>query len=117
MSYFTFTTMSLARDSTRRGCAMKRGSQRRNINSKNLNLGSSGNGYFHLVYSVTQMAYLPGAVTGTLLYLPLGLLAARHAVRNDDIDGPRLLAAFARGTIASFLPFIHVWIAHALRHR
>jgi hypothetical protein len=58
------------------------------------------------------MVYVPGAVTGTVLYLPLGLLAARHAVKNDDIGGPGLLAAFASGTAASFLPFIHVWIAY-----
>ena len=73
------------------------------------------NGFFHLVYSVTQMVYIPGAVTGTVLYMPLGLLAARHAIKRDDIDGPRLLLAFALGTLTSFLPFIQVWIAYALR--
>ncbi len=73
------------------------------------------NGYFHLVYSLTQMVYIPGAVTGAVLYLPLGLFAARHAVKHNDIDGPRLLLAFVTGTLASFLPFIHVWIAYGLR--
>lgn len=72
------------------------------------------NGFFHLVYSITQMAYLPGAVTGTLLYLPLGLLATRHAVKNNDIDAPGLLIAFALGTATSFLPFIHVWMEYGL---
>jgi hypothetical protein len=75
-----------------------------------------GNGFFHLVYSMTQMGYIPGVVTGTVLYMPLGLLAARHAVRNNDVDGPRLVLAFALGTITSFLPFIHVWTAYALRN-
>ena len=75
-----------------------------------------GNGFFHLVYSVTQMVYLPGTVSGTVLYMTLGLLATRHAVKNDDVDVPRLLLAFVLGTIASFLPFIHVWIAYALRN-
>jgi hypothetical protein len=72
------------------------------------------NGYFHLVYAVTKMAYMPGVVTGTVLYLPLGLLATRHAVRHDDVGGPGLLLAFALGTAASFLPFLHIWIANGL---
>lgn len=75
-----------------------------------------GNGFFHLVYSITQMVYIPGAATGTVLYLPLGLFAARHAIKNNDIGGPGLLAAFTVGTAASFLPFVHVWIAHGLRN-
>lgn len=72
-----------------------------------------GNGFFHLVYSVVRLTYVPGAFTGALLYLPLGLLATRHAVKSDDIDSPRLLLAFGLGTGASFLPFIQVWFLHA----
>jgi hypothetical protein len=71
-----------------------------------------GNGFFHLIYSVVRQAYLPGAVTGTLLYLPLALLATRFAVRRDALDATRLLLAFAAGTAASFLPIIHIWLAH-----
>lgn len=73
------------------------------------------NGFFHLVASVTRLVYVPGAVTGTLLYLPLGLLAIRHAVRNDDVDAPRLLLAFFLGTLLSFAPFLHLWALLALR--
>lgn len=73
-----------------------------------------GNGFFHLVFSVVRQAYMPGAITGTLLYLPLALLATRHAVRHDGIGASRLLLAFAMGTAASFLPFIHVWLARGL---
>lgn len=71
-----------------------------------------GNGFFHLVHSVTHLTYVPGVVTGTLLYLPLGLFAARYAASRNDIDGPRLLLAFAAGTALSFSPFIHIWVLH-----
>jgi len=74
------------------------------------------NGLFHLVYSITQMTYMPGTVTGTVLYMPLALLAARHAIRNNDIEAPGLLLAFAAGTALSFLPFIHVWVAYGLHN-
>jgi len=70
------------------------------------------NGFFHLVHSVIHMSYVPGALTGTLLYLPLGLLAARYAVLRGDLDAKRLMLAFALGTFASFAPFIHVWLLH-----
>lgn len=68
------------------------------------------NGFFHLIYSVTHMEYLPGTVTGALLYMPLGLLATRFILVRGDIDAKRLLFAFGLGTSASFLPFIHVWL-------
>lgn len=73
-----------------------------------------GNGFFHLVESVVHLRYVPGAVTGSLLYLPLGLLATHFAVSRGDIDRARLLLAFGVGTALSFLPFIHVWLLHAL---
>jgi len=73
-----------------------------------------GNAFFHLVHSVVNMVYVPGVVTGTLLYMPLGLFAVRFAVRRDDITGAKLLLAFAAGTAASLLPFIHVWIAYGV---
>ena len=72
------------------------------------------NGFFHLVYTVTKMAYIPGVVTATLLYMPLGLFATRHTVKHNDIDGAHLLQAFAIGTLTSFLPFIHVWFKYWL---
>jgi hypothetical protein len=71
-----------------------------------------GNGFFHLIYSVTQMTYMPGAITGTFLYLPLGLSATKYAVAHGHISDRTLLPAFALGTAASFLPFIHVWLLH-----
>ena len=71
-----------------------------------------GNGFFHLVHSGIHMAYVPGAITGTLLYLPLGLLAARYAILRGDVDARSLLLAFGLGTVASFVPFIHVWLLH-----
>ena len=73
-----------------------------------------GNGFFHLVHSVIHMQYVPGVVTGTLLYLPLALLAMRHAVEHKDVDAGRLLLAFALGTAASFAPFLHVWLLHLI---
>jgi len=71
-----------------------------------------GNGFFHLIQSVIHMSYVPGTVTGTLLYLPLAILATHFAVERGDIDRKRLLLAFGLGTAASFLPFIHVWLLH-----
>lgn len=70
------------------------------------------NGFFHLVHSVTHLTYVPGVVTGTVLYLPLGLLATRYAVSHHDINGPRLLFAFFLGTAVSFAPFVHIWIQY-----
>jgi hypothetical protein len=70
------------------------------------------NGFFHLIHSVIHMTYLPGTVTGTLLYLPLGLSATRFAVVRGDIDAKWLMSAFALGIAASFLPFIHVWLLY-----
>ncbi len=74
------------------------------------------NGFFHLVYSVTQMTYLPGVITGTLLYLPLGLLAAGYALVHRDVSRYWILIAFYTGTFAGFLPFIHVWLMHSLKN-
>lgn len=68
------------------------------------------NGFFHLVYSVTHLTYVPGVVTGTLLYFPLGLLATRYAVLRNDINASKLLLAFFLGTALSFAPFIEVWV-------
>lgn len=70
------------------------------------------NGFFHLIYSVIHLNYVPGAVTGTVLYLPLGMLATHFAVTRGDIDRKKLLLAFGFGTAASFLPFIHIWLLH-----
>lgn len=71
-----------------------------------------GNGFFHLIQSVIQMSYVPGAVTGTLLYMPLGMLSVFYAVERQDIDRKHLLLAFAVGTAGSLIPFIHVWMLH-----
>ena len=73
-----------------------------------------GNGFFHLIESVIHMKYVPGAVTGTLLYLPLGLLAMHFAVVRGDIDRSRLLLAFSVGTAGSFIPFLYIWLLHWL---
>ena len=67
-----------------------------------------GNGFFHLIESAIHMKYVPGAVTGTLLYLPPGLLATHFAVARGDVGRGRLLLAFSIGTAASFIPFLHI---------
>jgi hypothetical protein len=72
---------------------------------------SSANGFFHLTHTVSHWTYVPGTVTGTLLYLPLALLAARFAVRRNDVGAPGLLAALWLGTAVSLAPFVHVRIA------
>ena len=75
------------------------------------------NGFFHLVYSVTRMSYVPGTVSGTVLYMPLAILAARHAAKHDDITAARLLLAFFLGALASFAPFLHLWLMYTLQAR
>jgi len=73
-----------------------------------------GNGFFHLIESVIHMKYVPGAVTGTLLYIPLALLATHFAVARGDVNRGRLLLAFSVGTAASFIPFLHIWLLYWL---
>ncbi len=71
-----------------------------------------GNGFFHLIYAVIHMKYMPGMITGTLLYLPLGILAVHFSSAIGDLDREKLLLAFCIGTAASFLPFVNVWLLH-----
>jgi hypothetical protein len=69
------------------------------------------NAFFHLIYTVTKMEYMPGVLTGSFMYFPLTLIAVRFAIRHDDIKNRELLLAFFGGTLMSFLPFIHVWLS------
>lgn len=73
-----------------------------------------GNGFFHLVHSAIHMRYVPGMITGTVLYLPLCVLAVHFAAARGDINRNKLLLAFCFGTAASFLPFTHVWLLYLL---
>ncbi len=72
------------------------------------------NGYFHLTYSITRFVYVPGVITGTLLYMPLALLAVRYAVKNNDISAGKLIIAFTAGSAASFAPFFHVMLVKTI---
>jgi len=68
---------------------------------------TAGNGFFHFVYTVTTFSYCPGVVTGTLLFLPLWVLASHDAVRRGSVGRWPLLGSFALGTAVSVAPFLH----------
>lgn len=55
------------------------------------------NALAHLVGSLVTARYSPGAVTGALLWLPLGLLTLRAEARREPRG--RLLAAMALGLL------------------
>jgi hypothetical protein len=75
----------------------------------------AANGLFHLGWSASHGTYVPGAVTGTLLYLPLAILAARFALARGAVGPGRLALAAGTGAIVSLAPFAHVLLAIALR--
>lgn len=51
------------------------------------------NGWFHLGATAWSGRYCPGAISGALCYLPLGILLGRLAVRDGLLSGGALAAA------------------------
>jgi hypothetical protein len=61
------------------------------------------NGLFHLVATVAHDRYCPGVVTGTLLYLPFGLLFMRSVVRELRVQPSVVIAAALVGATPMLL--------------
>jgi len=57
------------------------------------------NGLFHVVGTVAHGRYCPGVVTGTLLYLPYGVLLLRRMVRDLELRPRMVLGAGALGAL------------------
>jgi len=57
------------------------------------------NGLFHLVGTLVHGRYSPGVVTGTLLYLPVGILTVRAVAREADVKPAAAILAACAGAI------------------
>jgi hypothetical protein len=57
------------------------------------------NGLFHLIGTVAHGRYCPGVVTGTLLYLPYGVLLLRGIVRESGLHAGAVLGAATLGAV------------------
>lgn len=57
------------------------------------------NGAFHLVGTIAHARYCPGVVTGTLLYLPYGVLLLRQVVRDLGLSAGVVLGTAALGGV------------------
>jgi hypothetical protein len=56
-----------------------------------------GNGAFHLVATIAHARYGPGVVTGTLLYLPYGVLVLRRIARDLGAHPAAVIGASVLG--------------------
>lgn len=57
------------------------------------------NGIFHLVGAIAHARYCPGVVTGTLLYLPYGVLLLRKISRDLEVQPVAVLGVAALGAV------------------
>jgi hypothetical protein len=57
------------------------------------------NGIFHLVGTIAHARYCPGVVTGTLLYLPYGVLLLRKIIRDLGVHPVAVLGMAALGAV------------------
>jgi hypothetical protein len=57
------------------------------------------NGLFHLVATMVHGRYCPGVVTGTLIYLPYGVLLLRGIVRSGNLCPASVAACAALGAV------------------
>ncbi|HMC54806.1 MAG TPA: HXXEE domain-containing protein [Gemmatimonadaceae bacterium] len=57
------------------------------------------NGVFHLVATIRYRAYSPGVITGSLLYLPLGVVGAAYLLRAH-LTAPAVVAQAAAFAVA-----------------
>jgi hypothetical protein len=58
-----------------------------------------GNGLFHLIGTVAHGRYCPGVVTGSLLYLPYGVLLLRGVVRDLGLRPSVVVGVAALGAL------------------
>jgi hypothetical protein len=57
------------------------------------------NGAFHLVATAAHERYAPGVVTGTLLYLPYGVLVLRQVVRDLKVPPAAVIGSALAGAV------------------
>ncbi len=57
------------------------------------------NGLFHLVGTIAHARYCPGVITGTVLYIPFGILLLRWIIRGLDLRPLRVLGTAALGAV------------------
>ncbi|HEY7529903.1 MAG TPA: HXXEE domain-containing protein [Gemmatimonadota bacterium] len=57
------------------------------------------NGVFHLIGTVAHDLYCPGVVTGTLLYLPYGVLVLRQVVLDLKLPAAAVIGSAAAGAV------------------
>ena len=57
------------------------------------------NGMLHIVGTIAHARYCPGVVTGTLLYLPYGVLLLRRIVRDLQVSPVAVLGVAALGAV------------------
>jgi hypothetical protein len=57
------------------------------------------NGVLHIVGTIAHARYCPGVVTGTLLYLPYGVLLLRKTVRDLELRPGVVLGTAALGGV------------------
>ena len=57
------------------------------------------NGLFHLVGTIAHARYCPGVITGTVLYIPFGILLLRWIIRDLDLRPLLILGTAALGAV------------------
>jgi hypothetical protein len=55
------------------------------------------NGAFHLAATAAHERYAPGVVTGTLLYVPYGVLVLRRVVRDLKVPAAAVVGSALAG--------------------
>ncbi len=69
------------------------------------------NGLVHLAASLAYQEYVPGTVTGVVLYLPYFLLAASHASRHHGIPARTVALAAMIGAVPMALQAVTILAA------
>ena len=57
------------------------------------------NGILHIAGTIAHARYSPGVITGTLLYLPFGVLLLRRIVRDLQVPSAAAFGAAALGAV------------------
>jgi hypothetical protein len=81
--------------------------------------GLMADGMFHLTSAAAAGRYVPGVITGALLYLPLGIIGTHRFVSSGEVSLAGLLLAASGGvltlTVFLFLPTHYLAKRHPTR--
>lgn len=69
------------------------------------------NGCVHLIGTSASRRYVPGVITGTVLYIPLALFAFRTFLLSGQIDQGQALFAILLGLAFQFVPLAYFFLA------